>query len=286
MSHRLPALVAGLLAVLTVTLAAQPPGAWQSLADAERAFAADAVRTTIREAFLAHLHPQSVLFSPGPVNGIELYTSRPSRPGQLSWAPEVVDVAASGEFGYSTGPHQFRRAPDGEVLRQGYFCSVWVRSASAPWKVLIDLGTSQPTQVSLDVTPRDPTPGAGTAAGADAAATLVDAERQFAQAAEKDQVATYRAMLARHARVHRDGGAPAEGVLPALEVIARRGRLARVTPEKSDVAASGDMGYAYGRLELADAPPGGPPIYYVRVWRHEPDGWRVVLDVDTWVSAR
>jgi len=163
----LPGLVAALLSVLTVTLPAQPPGAWQSLVDAERAFAADSVKTTIREAFLAHLHPQSVLFNPAPVNGIELYKGRPARPGQLAWAPEVVDVAASGDFGYSTGPHQFRREPGTEVLRQGYFCSIWVRSASKSWKVLIDLGTSQPTPVSLDIAPRDPTPTAGVSAGSE-----------------------------------------------------------------------------------------------------------------------
>jgi ketosteroid isomerase-like protein len=283
--RRLP-LIAGLLSLLTATLPAQPPGAWQSLVDAERAFAADSVKGTIREAFLAHLHPQSVLFNPGPVNGIELYSGRPPRPGQLAWAPEVVDVAASGDFGYSTGPHQFRRTADSEVLRQGYFCSVWVRSASTPWKVLIDLGTSQPTPVSLTVTPRDPTPSAGVSAGAAAAASLAKAEREFAHASAGDQVATYRALLARHARVYRDGGAPTEGVLPALDVIARRGKLARVTPEKTDVASSGDMGYAYGRLELADAAADAPPVYYVRVWRHDAQGWRVVLDVDTWAAAR
>jgi ketosteroid isomerase-like protein len=284
--RRLAVLLVGVLSLLTVRLPAQPPGAWQSLVDAERAFAADSVKSTIREAFITHLHPQSILFSPAPVNGIELYTSRPARPGQLAWAPEVVDVSASGDFGYSTGPHQFRRTADSEVLRQGYFCSIWVRSASTPWKVLIDLGTSQPMPVSLDVTPRDPTPAPAVSAGAKAAATLAQAERQFAQAVAGDQVATYRALLARHARVYRDGGAPTEGVLQALDAIAKRGRLVRVTPEKTDVATSGDMGYAYGRLELADASADAAPIYYVRVWRHDTQGWRVVLDVDTWAAAR
>ena len=60
----------------------------------------------MREAFLAHLHPKSLMFSPGPVNGIALYSGMPVRPGQLAWAPQVVDVALSGDFGYSTGPHQ------------------------------------------------------------------------------------------------------------------------------------------------------------------------------------
>ena len=29
------------------------------------------------------------------------------------------------------------------------------------------------------------------------------------------------------------------------------------------------MGYAYGKLELTNAAPDAPPVYYVRVWRHD-----------------
>jgi ketosteroid isomerase-like protein len=282
--RRVAMIAAGLLGAAGF-LTAQAPGAWQSLVDAERAFAADAVRTTTREAFLGHLHPQSVMFNPGPVNGITLYSGLAPRPGQLNWGPEVVDVAASGDFGYSTGPHQFRATPDGKVVRQGYFCSVWVRSASEPWKVLIDLGTSQPESLTLAVTPRDPTPAAGTSAGAGAAASLAAAERQFASALVGDQAAAYRATLASHGRVNRDGAPPAEGIDAALAALARRGAVVQATPDKTAVASSGDMGYAYGRLEIANAPPGSSPIYYVRVWRHDALGWRIVLDVDTWRGA-
>jgi ketosteroid isomerase-like protein len=243
------------------------------------------VRATTREAFLGHLHPQSVMFNPGPVNGITLYSGLPARPGQLNWGPEVVDVAVSGDFGYSTGPHQFRASPDGRVMRQGYFCSVWVRSPGQPWKVLIDLGTSQPESLTLAVTPRDPTPAAGTP-GPDPSASLAAAERQFASALTGDQAAAYRAALAPHARVNRDGAPPAQGVEAALTAIGRRGAVVAATPEKTDVASSGEMGYAYGRLAIANAPAATPPVYYVRVWRHDAQGWRIVLDVDTWRAGQ
>ena len=117
-----------------------------------------------------------------------------------------------------------------------------------------------------------------------AATTLAEAERQFARAAEGDQVATYRALLARHARVY-VRRRPDERVLPALDVIARRGKLTRVTPEKTDVATSGDLGYAYGRLELADAAPSAPPVYYVRVWRHDTQDWRLCATCRRRVAA-
>jgi len=275
-----------LIGGVTAALSAQPPGAWQSLVDAERAFASHSVRTTMREAFLAHLHPQSVMFSPGPVNGIALYSGMPVRPGQLAWAPQVVDVALSGDFGYSTGPHQMRRPPAADVVRQGYFCSVWVRSATEPWKVLVDLGTSQPEALPLDVVATDPTPEPAIPAGPSAARTLEEAEGRLAAAIPADQVAAYRAVLAPHARVNRDGAPPAEGRDAALLRIAQRGTVRRVSPERVDVASSGDMGYAYGKLELTDAAADAPPVYYVRVWRHDAQGWRVVLDVDTWTAGR
>lgn len=275
------AAVVGLVALSAVP-AAQSPQVWQSLVDAEKAFAAHSVRANTRDAFLGHLHPRSVMFNPGPVNGIELYTGLPVRPGQLAWAPQVVDVAASGDFGYSTGPHQFRRSPDSEVVRQGYFCSVWMRSSSEPWKVLIDLGTTQPEPLSLDVVARDPTPAPGVSAGTAALASLEEAERRLAAALPGDQVAAYRTALAPHARVNRDGGPPAEGLEAALARIPQRGGVRLATPERVDVASSGDMGYAYGRLELEKAQADAPPLYYVRVWRHDAQGWRVVLDVDTW----
>ena len=278
--------VAALCVTGAVSLAAQPTDAWQSLVDAERAFAAHSVRTTTREAFLAHLHASSVMFNPGPVNGLELYAGLPPRGGQLAWGPEVVDVAASGDFGYSTGPHQFRKSADSPVVRQGYFCSVWVRSATEPWKVLIDLGSTQPEPVSLDVVPRDPTPEAATSAGPDAATSLADAERRLAGSLPQDQAKAYGAALAPHARVNRDGAPPAEGVAAALRLVAARAPVQRATPEKTGVASSGDLGYAYGRLELKDGAADAAPVYYVRVWRHDASGWRVVLDVDTWRAPK
>ncbi len=241
----------------------------------------------MREAFLAHLHPKSLMFSPGPVNGIALYSGMPVRPGQLAWAPQVVDVALSGDFGYSTGPHQMRRPPNADVVRQGYFCSVWVRSATEPWKVLVDLGTSQPEALSLDVVARDPTPerrrlgwtiGRAHARGGRAAAW----RRRFPRTRSPPIVRR----SPPHARVNRDGAPPAEGRDAALALDRAAGRRASRHAGEVDVASSGDMGYAYGKLELTNAAPDAPPVYYVRVWRHDAQGWRVVLDVDTWVAGR
>ena len=125
-----------------------------------------------------------------------------------------------------------RRPPNADVVRQGYFCSVGVSSATDPWKVLVDLGTSQPEALSLDVVATDPTPEAAVSAGPSAARTLEEAEGRLAGAIPADQVAAYRAAPAPHARVNRDGAPPAEGRDAALALIARR--AACVAPRPSE----------------------------------------------------
>ena len=54
-------------------------------------------------------------------------------------------------------------------------------------------------------------------------------------------------------------------------------------PSFADVAASGDLGYTWGRWAYTDRGADGKPVTtrgtYVTVWRRQPDGaWKVVLD--------
>jgi len=48
--------------------------------------------------------------------------------------------------------------------------------------------------------------------------------------------------------------------------------------ERTETARSGDFGYARGHYAAA-ATPGKPAGWYLRVWRREASGWRVVMDV-------
>lgn len=54
-------------------------------------------------------------------------------------------------------------------------------------------------------------------------------------------------------------------------------------PIGGDIAASGDIGYTYGRFVVKSNPAGGTAREshgkYVTIWKHEPDGsWKVVFD--------
>jgi len=54
-------------------------------------------------------------------------------------------------------------------------------------------------------------------------------------------------------------------------------------PLGADVATSGDLGYTYGRYELATTDAEGAKVVrhgkYVTVWKRAGEGWRIALDI-------
>lgn len=131
------------LAVAAVALA-MPVAAddFEDLVSAERAFAADASARSTREAFVAALADDGLVFAPGPTNGKRVWESRPVDKNRLEWAPAVAEIAGSGDLGYTIGPWRFTPADAEKPSDFGQFFTVWRKQADGKWKVLIDHGVS------------------------------------------------------------------------------------------------------------------------------------------------
>ena len=116
-----------------------------SLVESERAFAALSLARDTRTAFLTFLDDSSVIFRPHPVNGKEWIGKQPTRTSVLSWEPVFADCSESGDMGFTTGPWKFSRSSsEDEPVAFGYFVSVWGRREGGGWRVLLDIGTSNP----------------------------------------------------------------------------------------------------------------------------------------------
>lgn len=254
-----------------------------SLAAAETSFAAQSVREGMRAAFLAWLAPEATLYQNGPVNGPELIAARPDPPIVLDWRPVFVEVAGSGEIGLSTGPWTITSRKDPTTpARHGQFVTVWKRSPPGPWRVRVDLGISHPGAALAD-TPLETrtTPPAGASGNG---GTLADAEAAFAgRARESGDAAAYSAWVSAAVRLYREGHAPYLGRRAALASPVVQGGHAAWVMETHEVSRSGDFGYATGRYAAADGATAG---YFVRVWRREPEGWRIALDVTSAAAPR
>jgi ketosteroid isomerase-like protein len=117
------------------------------LVQVERAFDAMAQEKGILAAF-EHFAAPDVAFidtDPRKFRGAEAVRQRMgnSPPGaKLTWAPLFTDVSDDGTLGYNYGRYEARgKGPDGaEVLRTGFFLSIWKRQPDGSWKYVMDTG--------------------------------------------------------------------------------------------------------------------------------------------------
>jgi ketosteroid isomerase-like protein len=261
-----------------------------TVAATERRFAAAARDHGWRAAFLEYFADDAIALTPDPESARDRLKTRPVRPfseEELTWEPKAGDVAASADLGWLTGPSTFiDRTAAQPRPSYGNYLSIWKKQKDGRWRVFIDLGTSVPAPVSfptwfthVTAVPRylDRTGTSTSTATADVLATdrrLNDLLRGA------DAANAYVSRLVEHARLHRAGTIPAVSV-GADQIrqwlVANPGTFA-ATATTGEAAASGDLGYVYGKYELAGpAPQHGA---YLRVWSRDGKGdWRIAADV-------
>jgi ketosteroid isomerase-like protein len=116
----------------------------ESVKGADLAFAALAM-SGVGEAFAAYVADDGANGGSGPefsfgrdaVAG-EFSTAQP---GELRWAPEIADVAKSGDLGFTTGTAEvYLRNPDGSYTFQGIgrYLTVWKKQRTGEWRFVID----------------------------------------------------------------------------------------------------------------------------------------------------
>lgn len=289
--------------------------ALDSLIRAERDFSAFSAARGMREAFLTFLADDGLIFRPGPINGRASWRARKDPPATLKWEPSLAEVAASGDLGFTAGPWEFRPIDKGQPIAYGHFISIWKRSADSPWRVALDLGISHEKpahglgNVTLERGPRHvmtstPRPrgfsiGAGVLSGGmgfglgttssprayaeDAAHdlhTMMTAERTYGWMLKtRDAAMTFATLAAEDVHLYRDGVEPVIGLDPAVRALSdRKGRLEWAV-QGHGIASAGDLGYAYGRLEIRPEPGAkADSSAFLHVWRRDRDGnWKLAL---------
>ncbi len=271
---------------------ADTEAAFNSLVSAERAFARSAAELGARDAFLAYLAEDAILFRPRAINGKQFLATQPAAPGLLAWEPVFADVSLAGDLGFTTGPWSFAPDPAQEPAAYGQYFTVWKMQPDGAWKVAIDHGTynppptGPPEQLSRATQHRSDRSGADR--GIDRAAEierLLRKDESFSSAvATQGKLQAINAFFTSDVRILRNGGQPRTGIDAARAAAAERpGRLSwRVVG--GDVARSGDLGFTYGEYEYQAVDTASPSERgnYVRVWRNLPSTgriWRVAVDL-------
>jgi ketosteroid isomerase-like protein len=266
-----------------------------ALVAAERAFAARSFANGTRDAFLAYLSEDAVLFIPRASPGRPFFEAQPAAAkSRLDWAPIYAEVSRAGDLGFTTGPYEARaNAAIDSVTAYGNFVSIWTRDPAAnAWKVAVDLGTTNDrppasrrfravrgaTVTSRSMAASDADTGAASGIG-DRMLTPLGADSALAARAAAEGTAAALVMSASDVRVHREGREPIVGRAAATEMLRRSGERLAWHPAVGVEAQSADLGYTYGTYGGV-APGAAEEGAYVRVWRRGSDGrWRLALDI-------
>ena len=250
------------------------------LVKAENDFAALAASANTRDAFLANVNDSSLVFSKGQIlKGKQVWTDRKVNATLLSWQPAFADISGGGDFGYTSGPWQFKKVrADEKPVAYGEYNTVWIKDDAGDWKVFTDMGVSHDAPSPAAVLKFSATrPVRLTGATADAEINAL--ENKLVNSV--------------------NGGGNAKNILPFLSAETRLCREEHLPITDKDeiakyftqaqnlsyqftgykMANAKDMAVTYGSVTINDVPAKPVSANYMRVWKKEKDGWKVVLDV-------
>lgn len=247
------------------------------LTNAEQAFAAFTSRHTIKDGFLAFMDTTGVVFNRGEAkNALSFYHSQETRPGILSWEPAFAVINASGTWGATTGPYEFRKSSlTDTALTRGSFMSVWHYNANGEWKNVADLGVGYDLQYPYPTVHEIEKIFTKGSAGA-AAASPGSLDAVFNTALQEHRTETFSTLLHANNLLNIDGQPPLRGAktITALQQLPQHIQLKTLFVQLAD---SNDFAYTYGTVTN-----GKTVTNYLRVWIWQENRWQIILQTCRW----
>jgi ketosteroid isomerase-like protein len=278
-----------LLSMLTLLFTVQAQTPLQEMVQTEQAFSRMAAEQNTRDAFMAFIADDGLLFRPTAVNGKQWMREHPVPPSDkhplLAWQPAFAGMAAAGDLGFTTGPWEFKAdVKDEKPSGYGHFVTLWKKQADGRWKFVVDLGINHPMSGGPQTLWQPPAPkplakiqhvDVGIARH-----NLLDRERAYLQRnTEEGLVKAFTSHSSPGVRLYRVGSLPFIGRTAATNALESTKGQVSWTTAGGDVSRAGDLGYTYGTYEITDATKVTERGSYVRIWKNEGGQWRIVLDV-------
>ena len=273
-----------ILMVLGVGGVVQGQSALQEMVKTEQAFSKMAQDTNPREAFMAFIAEDGLLFRPGAVNGKKWMLEHPVPPSDkkpvLVWQPAFAGMAASEDMGFTTGPWEAKAdVNDAKPGAYGHFMTVWKKQVDGSWKFVVDLGIAHPQQSGGPLTLWQPSDTSkSTFKPVDVATSrqsLLDRDQKYSAATLKDGLAkAFLAYASPEVRLYRGNNLPYIGRDASAEALAKTTAQVKWQPIAADTSSAGDLGYTHGTYE-ADGKTGS----YVRIWKKQNGTWQIIMDV-------
>lgn len=260
----------------------------QGMVDTERAFIQMAKEQTTRDAFLYYLSDDAITSGAnGPVKGKEGIRKQPANAGWLCWEVAYCDIASSGDFGYNTGPWEYRASKtDEKAVAFGEFHSVWKKQTDGSWKNILDIGIrhAAPTEKLPLATTSKPLPRSSKKPLS--LSSLITQEKEFLIAFGERGLAAYPDFASAEIRFSREGHLPFVSDESKKEFLKNNNPFSNLQLLDGGIASSGDLGVVYGTADVSITNDGKlekKEATYLRIWKREGrKDWKIVLDVMTY----
>ena len=277
--------------LMSTSIFAQEPDSSSALfnmREAEQNFAKASAMYGRKVAFVESFAEESVLFTGNWITtGKQFSKDSKASPVVLKWEPEYMDIAASRDFGISTGPWEVQEyRPGTPPLFTGYFLTIWKKLADGTWKVILDGGGTTPVKkdhkhsFSFPVGADKPVLNPPVLNTGLLSKELIERENQFLQDWLNNPLPlTYNSYLAPNSRMQLSEHLPTTNLDTIKYLISHFDKNLLWKTSGSGAATSGDMGFTYGLLEM----PGKSAVikgHYVRIWKKQPgSNWKIVLEM-------
>jgi len=272
-----------LVAALVLTNQVSQQAALQTMFETERAFAQASADKGTRDAFLAFIAEDGVLFRPTAVRGKEWMLSHPLPPSAkrqlLSWQPIFGDMAQSGDMGYTTGPWQFKAdINDEKATAFGEFITVWKKQRDGSWRFVIDLGVShaEPTDISTVAQMAKTKTKANKPTDAK---ELLRVDSELSAATATKGAEAFISQTGDEVRLFRNNHFPFVGRSRIAAAFPTDGSVWSWQPEFSDLSSAADLGYTHGTYARKNKGTLVEKGNYLRIWKQMGGKWQVVIDV-------
>ena len=281
-----------LLPITALAQKTQSPSALKQMVETEQAFSKTAEVKNTREAFMAFIADDGLLWRPRAVNGKKWMNEHPVPPSDkrplLAWQPAFAQMAEAGDLGFTTGPWEFKSdINDAKPSGYGHFVTVWKKQTDGSWKFLADLGISHPQSGGpLDIWQVDNKATSKSVKEVDVAKvteSLLERDRSYAAAGLKSGLSSaFLTHAASDARLYLPENLPIIGRAGAVHMLATMKDPVAYQTIAGDVSRSGDLGFTHGTYEkasAADAKKTTERGNYLRIWKKHGATWQIVLDV-------
>ena len=279
-----------LVLILSVVVAVQGQTPLQEMVKTEQAFSKMAEEKTAREAFMAFIADDGLLFRPGAVNGKKWMLEHPVPPSDkkplLAWQPNFAGMSSSGDMGFTTGPWESKPdRSDPKPSAYGHFVTVWKKQPDGSWKWVVDIGISHPQSGGPQTLWR-PTDKTRKTKGANvdtatALESLLTRDRKLSSTSlEQDLSKAFFAHASGDVRLYRVGSLPYIGREACVAILAKIKGEFKSTSIGGDVSSGGDLGWTHGTYDVTDY---DKKVIergsYVRIWKKQGGQWQVVIDI-------